>query len=97
MRKTLLEMAGGVYMAGLEIRKGKGMKLYEFKTIVWAVVFTISYLMLFVFGFIWLEKGFDVKELLQESEMRTLQRLEERLDSKVNKDAIMPSAFKGRQ
>ena len=42
------------------------MKLYEFKMLVNCGFFAILYLSFFVYGLIWLSKGFDVEEKILE-------------------------------
>lgn len=51
--------------------------------------FILTYLSIFIYGMIWLDKTYSVDHMLMKSELRQEQYVEERMKE------IMPSAFKG--
>lgn len=73
------------------------------RDLVWAIVIVITYLLIFTYGIIWLERGFDVKEKFGDVRKEILQTRYEytqmNKDSKnyvdQNMNRVMNSCFKG--
>jgi len=84
------------------------MKIYDFNILCWSVVVTLGFFMLFIFGLIWLNKGFEVQDMIYSSERRQKETLaqhtlERQMEIQNIKESIgqlqaqiMPSCFRGR-
>ncbi len=80
------------------------MKLYEFRCLLWSFGIVMILLLVFIYGLIWLDKGFKVedqmalirKEFNEKYELKGFhEELKEPIKDDVLRNEIMPSCFKG--
>ncbi len=67
------------------------MKIHEFKTAVWGGFFIITYLSLFIYMIIWLNNGFKVEDIIEETKKEL--RIEINNSDNNLRNVIMPSCY----